>query len=162
MSELRMSQRIKNKSSLPAVKSKNITVAQPGLVKNRKQKSTKKTRDTSPSTTPSSSSATISMATSSENSNQINSASNGTSLLTSPLFKIAETEVEIMERLKAETAGLTPQLATLAQAIVSALMSSTDRKIAEERKRHEAEVCALKEKIQMLSDKNVFYFYPRI
>ena len=52
----------------------------------------------------------------------------------------------------ADTSSLPEWSSTLALAIVKAVLASTDHKIAEERKRHETEVCQLKKQIESLKD----------
>ena len=54
--------------------------------------------------------------------------------------------------MKSESSGLSPENASLAQHIVRAVLAATDHKIAEERKKHQAEVAALKQEIRELKD----------
>ena len=61
-------------------------------------------------------------------------------------------ENTIMDQLKLDIAGLSPDLMKLAQAIVKAVLTISDAKIEAERKRHEREVEDLRHQIQELSD----------
>ena len=65
-------------------------------------------------------------------------------------------EKQIMASLRQDTASLTPENANLAETIgkilVKAVLAATDVMLKEERKKHEAEVQALKAKIQTLAD----------
>ena len=58
----------------------------------------------------------------------------------------------ILNQLELDTKSLSPELASLAQAIVKAMMADTAAKIAVERRRHEEEVSGLKRQIQALTE----------
>ena len=59
-------------------------------------------------------------------------------------------EERILEQLSVDSADLPPQFAKLAQVIVRAVLSCTDAKLEAERKRHNAEMDALRLKVQEL------------
>ena len=58
----------------------------------------------------------------------------------------------ILEQLKSDVAGLSPDLMKLAQAIVKALITVSDAKLEAQQKRHELEVEGLRHQIQELSE----------
>ena len=65
-------------------------------------------------------------------------------------------ERKILDTLREDTAGLTPENAFLAETIgkilVKAVLAATDYKLIEQRKKHDAEIAVLKTKIQTLAD----------
>ena len=71
-----------------------------------------------------------------------------------PTIKSSLTSTAILDGLKEETALLSPELSSLAQAIVKAVIAATDAKIEEERRRHEEEEARLKKIIQKIADRN--------